>query len=229
MTLEVWPSILRPRKLQFHIQPSLTVGPQSFGGLRQKRGGSAGFWTASASFDVYSADEIREWRGVVAALQGGLGTVKIGVFDDRQAPHPLDAAGRPILPEDEPFSDGTFFTDGRGFLQSTIMAYLAEPLALRATVAQVRVEVGGDLKRGMYFSVAGRLYLITSQPTRAGSIWTFRFLPEFRVAADADTWVELRRPTALMMLASEDTGALSLESFYQGHPEIAFTESWDGL
>ncbi len=229
MTLEVWPSILRPRRLMFHILPALTVGTQSFGGLRQKRGGSAGSWTASASFDVYSADEIREWRGVVAALQGGLGTVKIGVFDDRQAPHPLDGAGLPVLPGDEPFSDGTFFTDGRGFLQSTIMAYLDAPLALRATTARVRVEAGGDLKRGMYFSIAGRLYLITSQPTREGSVWSFRFLPEARLAADDGTWVELRRPTALMNLAAQDTGTLSLESYYQGHPEIEFTESWDGL
>lgn len=229
MTLEVWPSLLRPRRVMFHIMPALTVGPQSFGGLRQKRGGSAGSWVASAAFDVFSADEIREWRGVVAALQGGLGTVKIGVFDDRQAPHPLDAGGRPILPGDEPFSDGTLFTDGRGFLQSTIRAYLAGPLALRATTAAVRVEAGGELKRGMYFSIAGRLYLITSQPTREGSVWRFRFLPEARLAAEDGTWVELRRPTALMNLAAQDTGTLSLESYYQGHPEIEFTESWDGL
>lgn len=229
MTLEVWPAILRPWRLSWHIRPALTRGPASFGGLRQTLGGCAGHWTASAAFDVSTEDEIREWRGVVAALQGGLGTVKIGVFDDRQAPHPLDAGGRPILPADEPFSDGTLFTDGRGFLQSTIRAYLATALDLRETLARVDVEAGGDLKRGMYFSIAGRLHIIASQPTRDGSLWTFRFLPEARLPAEAGTWVEFRRPTARMMLASEETGALTLESYYRGRPEIEFTESWDGL
>src|SRR5690242_12526694 len=92
MALE-WPSILRETAADWFLQPMNAFGPITPSG-RDVTGLDAGFWVAALSdYPLRTANQIREWRGVIAALEGGLNEIIVGPSDCRQAPRPLPGLG----------------------------------------------------------------------------------------------------------------------------------------
>lgn len=231
-----WPTILKPQTVDFALAPMLVRGPAATSGLRQAVGTDAGFWVASlGGVPIRTADEVREWRWLVAAAQGGLEDIIVGPFDCRQAPRPF--AHRGVELTGIPHSDGASFSDGAGYSQSLISAFLHASRSLRATSLTIDIAIAGPIRRGMFFSIANRLYIITSTPVTnvAGAAYgvgqrvTFDFLPPLRAAATAGVEVEFGKPRATMRLADPATGRLSLRTGRFGDPDLDLVESFDGL
>ncbi|SHF05643.1 hypothetical protein SAMN02745157_1533 [Kaistia soli DSM 19436] len=231
-----WPSILRPQEVMPHLMPMSALGPVASKGLRQVVASDAGFWQMTLTgVPIRTADQVREWRWLVTAAQGGLEDIVVGVFDCRQAPRPIAHAGVEIT--GIPHSDGALFSDGSGYTQSLVRTWLHDNAALRATAITVDVEIAGPIRRGMFFSINDRLYMVTSIPAiivgggafGVGQRVTFDFLPPLRVAAGYGTPVEFGKPKATMRLASPDTGQLSLRIGRFGDPDIDLVEAWDGF
>lgn len=230
-----WSGVLVPVEVMFRIKPMLTRGPASFSGKRQIGAADAGYWVATLTgFPIVTPEQILEWRGLIADLQGGLEDLVISAFDTFQAPVVGDL---PPVITGIPHSDGSFFSDGSGYSQSTIHVKLEADAALRATTARLLIEEAGPLKRGMYFSrrettpvgIRPRMYMITKPPEIDGNIANITFLPPLRSDAVAGEDLDFADPKATMNLASPDVGALPLEMGRWSRPTLELEESWYGL
>lgn len=227
----LWSSLLIPVEVMFRIKPMLAKGPTSFSGKKQNVASDAGYWVGTMSdFPVVSADQILEWRGIIADLQGGLEDIIISPFDHLRAPV---YDGLPPVIKGIPHSDGSFFSDGSGYSQSTIKVKVAAGLGLRATSAVLNIEAAGPIKRGMYFSIWNgmrpSMHIITKPPEVNGSQVTISFLPPLRAAAAAGTDVDFADPKLVMNLASPDSGELALDMGRWSRPSIELEESWNGF
>ncbi|GAB4072688.1 hypothetical protein KHC28_00775 [Ancylobacter sonchi] len=222
----IWPHILRPKRALFRIVPMTMTGPLSPAGLQQGIGTDAGYWSATLTFGLFTPDQMREWEGFLASLDGTLGEFIIPVFAEDLAPalpgYGVDIGGIP-------FGDGAMFADGAGHVQSTTRFTLAENAALRATQITVNRELGGDLRRGMKFSIDSRLHIITSLPQMEGSSSTFEFRPPTRAAYLAGASVEFGHPSCRMQLVSDDEGGLERIARSPSEVSIQLRESAHGL
>lgn len=230
-----WSSVLVPQSVMFRLKPMNIRGPMTFSGKSQVVGTDAGFWVATLSnFVIRSPEQIREWRALVADLQGGLNDLVIGAFDCRQTPR---YNGLPPVKGGIPHSDGSFFSDGTGYRQSTIKVSVAAPAGRRSTTLSLTIEQAGPLMRGMYFTIwsyAGgvmlpRMYMITKPVEIDGSAVTVTFLPPLRAAVDAGDDVDFADPCAAMNLANDDTGDLDIRLRRFSSPSLELEESWNGL
>jgi hypothetical protein len=225
-----FPSLFIPKSVLFHLVPQNNSGPRSASGKSQVRATDAGFWKASVSFDIHTADEVREWRGFVTALQGKVTEFNIGVFDDRQAPA---ADGGSTVVTGITHSDDTTFSDETGYLQSDILVEATEAADLRATALTLTITRAGDIKRGMYFShrdgYRHHLYIVTAVTSEDGSEIGITFLPPARVAIAAGDAIEFGIPQCTMTLADQMSGQLTMERNYRGSPSIEMEESFNGL
>ncbi len=227
----VWSSLLIPVEVMFRIKPMLIAGPTSFSGKKQMVASDAGYWVGTMSdFPIVTTDQILEWRGIIADLQGGLEDIIISPFDHLRAPvH----SGLPPVITGIPHSDGSFFSDGSGYSQSSIRVSLSASLGLRATAAVLTIQEAGPLKRGMYFSVYDgmrpSMHIITKPPEITGNTATIRFLPPLRSPVSAGNDVDFADPKLVMNLASPDSGELSLDMGRWARPSIELQESWNGL
>lgn len=222
---------LVPARVLFQIVPMNTRGPATFSGKQQVVGTDAGFWKATLSdFIVRKPEQILEWRGMVAELEGGLNDLIVGPFDCRQAP---------VIPGVPPIvltthSDGTPFSDGTRYSQSSIVVVADQSLSLRQTTMRVGITAAGDLRKGMYFSVLDerylpRLHIITSVPEISGAKASFSFRPPLRAAVSAGARIEFSDPKATMTLANDDAGGLDINLRRFASPSLELVESWNGL
>jgi len=225
--VEVWPSILVPSVVEFQLVPSQGFGPRSTFGVQQVISTDRGYWRASlSSFNIRTPDQIREWRAVIASLSGSLGEVLIGPFDCKNSPR--DISGPSIL-SGIPFSDDTYFSDGAGWSQSTAAGIVTFSRTLRSTEAVVTITSPGSIRRGMYFSIRKRLYIVTLVLDTSSTRVSIRFSPPLRSDIAAGESVDFSRPQCLMRLASTETGSLSLRMGRFSDPTVELEESPLGL
>lgn len=228
--MEYLPSHLDPRGISFRLTWFQGVGPRTFGGKRQVQPVDC-FWTATLSdFPVVDRDQILDWRGIVAAMEGMAGDIIVGVYDERRAP---TFGSFPPVITGIPHSDGAKFSDGSGYSQSTIRVTLSGDRQLRATSATLTIHQAGALRRGMYFSVYDglrpSLHIITKTPEISGDQATIQFRPPLRFPVKSGETVDFATPKAVMNLASSDEGALDLDMGRWARPSLELVESWNGL
>lgn len=229
--MEALPSHIVPVRLMFRIKPLQTLGPRSFSGKQQVQVTDSGYWVASlAEFPIVHRDQILDWRGIMASLEGMAGDLVVGPYDDLRAPI---RNGVPPLVAGIPTSDGVLFPAGTDYMQSTIKVTLANNRPLRATTAALSVERAGPIRRGMYFSLTDgdrpSMHIITKQPTTSGGNVNIQFRPPLRFAAASGATVDFANPRAVMNLASADEGALDLDMGRWARPSLELVESWNGL
>jgi len=230
-----WSSALVPQSVMFRLKPMNTRGPMTFSGKSQVVGTDAGFWVATLSnFIVRTPEQIREWRGLIADLQGGLNDLIIGPFDCRQAPR-VDR--RPATIGGITHSDGSRFSDKTGYRQSTIKVTVGADAGARSTRLRLDIQEAGKLERGMYFTiwslVAGamvpRMYMLTKTPEFGGASASIQFLPPLRVAVQQGDEVDFADPKLTMNLANDDAGELDIRLRRFSSPSLELQESWNGL
>lgn len=222
----LWSNVLIPRSVSFRIHPLTQKGPPSFSGRPQVGAPDAGYWVATLSgFVLGEPEQLLEWRGIVASLQGGLEDVMISPYDHLNAPL---VDGFPAVINGIPHSDGAYFSDGSGYSQTTIKVALQGGLGERATRAVFRVIEAGLLKRGHYFSIGRRMYMLTHAPEYEGNLVSVRFLPPLREAAIHGVDIDFADPRLLMTVESVDTGDMEID-LHIATTNISLMESYNGL
>jgi hypothetical protein len=224
--LDRWSTLLRPKSISIYPVPMVQMGPRTFDGRNQLGAPDAGYWGGKIGFQVYTRDQLLEWRGLIASFEGGLNPFVIGVFDERQAPTP---DGMPLMIEDIPHSDGTLFSDGSGYSQSSIEVIAKDGWQDGDVSAVLKVVSAGPLSRGMYFSVADRLSMIVKPPDQSGDEVEVRFWPPARLPVAANVEANFHNPTLTAQLADPKSGAIDLSGMYYGEPTIEIVESFDGV
>lgn len=233
--MEFWPQSLVPANINFRIKPMNSFGPRTFSGKQQTVSTDAGFWVADLSgFPVLSDAAILEWRGTIGSLEGSANDLVIGPYDYLRAPAPH---GYSPQISGIPHSDGSYFSDGAGYRQSTIKVRAAASAKLRATTLTLAVEQAGPIKKGMYFTVwsevsgviVPRMYMVTRPPEVDGSRVEIQFRPPLRQAVDRNDEVDFADPKLLMNLSDQDAGSLDLEYGRFARPSLLLEESWNGL
>lgn len=227
---EAIPNIFPPDEFDFFLLPRVKFGPEQEDGQLQRVLSGGPRWVAEIRYNIHLPDEIREWRGFVAKLSGGVTEILVPVRDRRQAPWPTGYDDESINPE-LPFDQDALFSDDTGFEQRIIVVDVASNAASGATTMTVDVVHSGDLKRGHYFSATDatgrqRLYVITEMPLDLGSDqFRIQFLPPLRSALTAGTPLEFDNPMCIMTVDRPDSGRLKLRPFFLGQPTLTLRES----
>jgi hypothetical protein len=224
MTIQ-WPrQILPPQQPMFHIAPMNISGPVSGSGAADVISGDAGFWRASyGSVVVTTHDRVLTWRAISAKLRGRLFPILVP-FCGMYQPFPLDALGKPVFTSVVPHSDGSYFSDGSGYLSGVIRVTLDTALPVRAVGGNVTVEVSGVIQPGHVFSFGERMYEIIDVDYSTDTTATITWQPPLREAVPAGAELNFDKPICRMRLASDAEMQLPLDMNKRGFPTVNFVE-----
>jgi hypothetical protein len=217
-----WPEkILPPRDVMFEVAPRSLAGPASVAGHSQVVSSDAGIWKAAFSnIHVRGEQRVLTFRAISVLLEGRLGRILV----------PFCRGYQPVLTGTEglydpvPHSDGTFFSDGSGYVGATVEATLASGIAARSVSAVVNIAYGGTLQPGQHFSIGERGYRLRTVVYVDNNTAAITFRPPLREAASAGTRLEFDDPVVRMKLASDTEMDLELQLRRFGRPTVNFVE-----
>jgi len=199
-------------------------GPVSGSGAADVISGDAGFWRASyGSVVVTTRDRVLTWRAISAKLRGRLYPILVP-FCGMYQPYPLDALGKPIFTSTVPHSDGSYFSDGSGYLSGMIRATLDTALPVHAISGNVTVDVAGTIQPGHVFSFGERMYEILDAEYLDETHITLTWQPPLREAVAAASELNFDRPVCRMRLVSDSEMQLQLDMNKRGFPTVNFVE-----
>jgi hypothetical protein len=218
VTVFDWPATLVPRAMT--IQPprrtqslttSLTDFVQVVPTIRAP-------FSVTLDFDQIEGPDVLAWRAMEALLEGRANTVRLPLFDLWY--RASDAAiGTGVVPH----SDGTYFSDGTGYLTDDLSGVLVSGVQGQRTITADFGSYGRLLEAGLYFGLGEHPY-IASGVSWSGSVATIRCSPTLREDYDL---VELKlKPTMIARLASDDGMALKLQNLRHGAPSVTFIEDF---
>lgn len=204
------------------------------------RSDGGGFWSATLSDVALGANTLDTgkarqrnatllWRAIRQICDGGVSAITVPRNDALFRPWPVG------LPQGEPApilhdTDGTSFSDGSSYYQSTINV-TADAADLRDTTLNLTILQAGQLIGGESFSIrhetmGWRLYeiatVIYSDPTHA----QVTFLPPLREAIADDTEIEFDRPRCTMRLAMPNAMDLTVTPWTFNSPSVQFIEAF---
>jgi hypothetical protein len=214
-----FPSILERSIEKFWIENAARGGSgPSITGSQQWVQAPSGRWRASITVPVTSDNQYLEARGLMAALDGQAGYLRIGPVDYRGVPWGFDSYGRREDPEfaRRPMLDGTEYADPENLIDGLIQATVVDAVPLNATSCRIQVTKGSPLKRGHYFEMNGRLHMVVAVTNVSGNTFSVDFRPWARpmmggpVTLPAGSPVDLVTPTSIMRLNSADTGQIEM-------------------
>lgn len=216
-----WPSILIPSSERWALQNPSRSGGQSFSGVEQVVRSPASRWAATLTVPCNRREKVLAMRALLAGLDGRAGTVLVGPFEVSRAPWFVDPLTGGKVTRYRGDKDAT--RDQAWGVNADTSAdldfRLSSGAAMNATAATIQRNRGGMLAPGMFFSVGERLHMVTAlttfDPTGPNGLAVsgpvgLQFRPWLRADCAAGTSVEFGRPTCLMRLASDDTGAMEL-------------------
>lgn len=217
-----WPATLVPRNIQ--IQPprrtqglttSLTDFVQVIPAIRPP-------FTVSLEFDQLEGSEVLAWRAMEALLEGRANAVRLPLWDMWYAATNAQL-GAGIVPH----GDGTYFSDGAGYLTADLDGVLVSGVQGQRVITADFGSYGELLQAGLYFGIGDEPY-IASGVTWAGTVATIRCSPTLR-RDYTDAALKLR-PTMIGKLTNDDGMALKLTNLRYGSPSVTFVEDFaEGL
>lgn len=216
-----WPSILIPSSEQWALQNPSRSGGQSFSGVEQVVRSPASRWTATLTIPCNRREKVLAMRALLVGLDGRAGTLLVGPFEVSRAPWFVDpvTGGKVTRCRGDKDAARDPAWDANTDTSADLDFRLSGAAAMNATALTVQRNRGGLLAPGMFFSVGERLHMVTAlttpDPTGDGGLAApgalgLQFRPWLRANYAAGTPVEFGRPTCLMRLASDDTGAMEL-------------------
>lgn len=207
-------TILPPRKTQ-SLTESLTSFVQVVPAIRPP-------FTVTMEFDAIEGDDVLAWRAMEALLEGRANVARLPLFDLWYRATDAEIGAGVV-----PHSDGSYFSDGAGYLTSDIDGVLVSGVQGQRTITADFGAFGQLLQAGLYFGLGEHPY-VASGVTWAGSVSTIRCSPTLRADCTA---VPLRlKPTMLGRLTTDDGMALKLQNLRHGTPVVTFQEDFqEGL
>jgi hypothetical protein len=216
----VWPLDALPcRSLSAVKLFANTKGNPSISGLTQVVASHAGRWKIVAGgFPIVTKDRIKLWRAIEGMAQGQLGQFIFPLNElDRV---PIQAAAVAL-----PHSDGTYFSDGKGYTQNNYSATASGDAVAYATSITIKHYTQAPPEPGQKFSAGVRLYAITQILSSTATTVTVGIWPPLRdVIADGDD-LNFDGPRCLCRLASDNEMAVEeLDMGLWGTGNISFIE-----
>ena len=194
-------------------------------------GGFVAVKYADINLSNMSANRLLYWMGLSARLNGGQRSITVPLLTDFWANN-----ARPIYTGGVPFSDGTAFSDGSNYKQSTIPAWLDVAAAVNANPVTIRLLNSQALYGGEWFSILHsdgyhRAYTVmeplAGTSNSDGSVtMVVSIRPPLRAATIYRAVVSFSRPMCTMRLAPGSTITSEISQNWTAKPEISFIESF---
>jgi hypothetical protein len=168
------------------------------------------------------------WRAVRQLADGGASELVVPRNDALFNPWPDGVSRTPILSR---HSDGTTFSDGTSYYQSTIVVLVEDAADLRAVSLDIEVLVGSSLGAGESFSIlhptmGWRLYEIRTVAYSDDTHATITFRPPLREQVYIGTELEFDRPRCTMRLASPNSMDLWVQPWTFNSASVDFVEAF---
>jgi hypothetical protein len=216
----VWPfNILAPRGFNAVKLFANTKGNPSINGITQSVASYAGRWKIEATgFVLGTATKIKVWRAIESLASGQAGQFIVPLYEVDRTPIQGDVIPRP-------HSDGTYFSDGAGYISLLYSASVSAAVALHSTVMVIDHTGQSAPEPGQMFSAGVRLYSIgriieSTSTTVTVSIW-----PPTREAITAGMDLNFDTPQCLCRLASDDElGMKELDMARWGAADVTWIE-----
>lgn len=220
-----WPmNTLEPQNVSIDLNPRSLSTKASTSGFTQVVASDAGLWKCSfEEIPVHTRNQVNCWRAIAAQAEGRLGNIII--------PFPTPWLYQPSYNGTYftkiSHSDGTFFSDGSGYLSSDNVIKLKNALAVNATSATVTIEQApSEIEPGQHFSINDKLYRLKTVSYTTSAEADITFTPTLREAATAQTVLEFDRPTCTMRLINDKAMDLPLQIGRHSFPTINLIEAF---
>jgi hypothetical protein len=227
VAVSLWPASLRESEASWWIAGAARSGGRATSGVTQLvRRDGGGFWRADLSeIPVYTADQIRAYRGILASLDSGASPIIVPVTDICQ-PYLGQASN---VSDDILHGDLTPFSDEVGYVNEMITAELGASASLRATNIRIIRRSMAQLRGGEYFSIdhtdyGRRLYIVTKITDTSGLNTWVDIRPPLRGDLPNGTILDFAYPSCTMLVANPEEAALRLKPPWHGRPSISFIE-----
>lgn len=213
--IDRWPrSVLPSQEPMFHLAPMNVSGPVSRSQASDIISGDAGLWIATlGNVVVTTRDRVLTWQALAARLRGRRSPIVV----------PLCRTYQPVVAGYDktavPHSDGTFFSDGTGYVGAGTDVRTTEDLPARAVSATVVINYAGAILPGAKFSFGKRLYEVESVTGN-----TIMWMPPLREPVPAGTELNFTAPQCQMRLATDNEMMLPLDAGRRGIKSVSFVE-----
>ena len=226
----IWPvHQFTPRFQKWGLRGVAKTGGASIAGIVQAvRVDGGGYWGAELrEISLQRADQIRAWRAWEVLLDGGAQPVVLEMCDPRQRPDVI-IGGVAAKAHKVKHSDGTPFSDGKGYASVPIDALTAASATLRATTLDLTIP-NVSLRGGEHFSIehatkSHRLYRVRTVEDLGGGVQRITFRPPLREATPSGTRVEFNNPRCVMRVIDGDQMPLEIEEFRRATANVIFIE-----
>ena len=213
----------RPIDTTFHIRRTTqSAGRRLSDGQHQLTGRSYGVWDVHYSLPrEFDGDRVMRFEALISQLRGRQNILRLPICDPMRY-------GPMVSPQQQPWSDGTWFSDGTGFLDGTgthpLLTTAAAAVGATSLFTGVTDPVRPTLRVGDKFSYDDFLYRVVSR-TAAG--WA-RFEPELRTAIPSGAQLVTDPAWIKVRLANDGQGVRSREMLRWGSAlTVSFTEAFD--
>lgn len=216
------PGVLNPRDATFFLRwTSRTAGRRLSDGQEQIVSPGYATWQIDYALPTtFDGDMMRQFEVFIRELRGRSNAAALTVCDPYRY-------GSRVSPLQQPWSDGTWFSDNTGFIapgSSTHPLVVTIPVAVGATTLRTDFfnPTRPRLRADDFFSVAGRLYAVQNS-TQDG--WV-RFEPPAREVIPAGATLKTDAAVIHARLADDDQGKRAREMLRWGAPvTLSFEEA----
>lgn len=217
-----WSPRLWPGKINVDIVPFTRGSGPSLGGIERAERTDRGYWRVTlADIALRSPEHRRTWNAIRTAAGGRSGLIVVPIYSGDSAPGEISS-------ETVPFSDGSEFSDGTGYVTRAVDVSMEAPAALGATVVTIRLNHADiDDLVGTRFSFQHAFYEIGAAIEIDGALWTVPVFPAIRRAIPAGADLEFDRPDCLVHLAADRAMDLELTAGDFDLRSVSFVEAVD--
>lgn len=210
---------------KFSLQPRSLVSASPWTGRRNVYGPQVQVWVADITFMQLYGQELQARSAFMSRLEGQKGLIRMGDVARRGPSFNLDNTAFAT-----PWSDGTFFSDGTGWIAGQLPSTIF--LIQAANRGDKYVVVGGlpvstprALRRGDLFQIkpggieddTPHLYeVMQDAPTDANGKTGFEIRPALRAGVAVGDTVLLNYPTSVFQLADDSQGVMSVSLPFRG-------------
>lgn len=217
-----WPiEVLRPRDLTPALRPTTRSAGVSLDGGEQIVDPGTRRW--EITYDIgteFDGEKLRAFEALVRRMRGRRNIAAVTFCDPYRY-------GSAVAPEQEPWSDGTWFTDGTGFVDDDASQPLYATGALAAGATTLTQDLTNPIRPGLrvgdFFSFDGFLYAVDEVDGA-----TIVFSPELRRDVPAGTQIVTDPPVFYGRFSRDDEGVRTRELLRRGKPvTVTFVEAFD--
>lgn len=219
MSIFDWPATLVPRHITIRpprktagLSTSLTEFSQAVPVIRPP-------FDLTMEFDALTGREILAWRAIMALVEGRANLLRVPLYDMW-----FRATDAQIAAGVVPHSDGSYFSDGAGYLTDDLAGVLVSGVQGQRTITADFGSYGQLLEAGLYFGLGDHPY-IASGVSWAGSVATIRCSPTLR--DDYDNQPLRLKPSIIARLKDDDAGDLRLQNMRHSTPILELVEAFD--